>query len=63
MIYDLFIQNQISHTSHTLEWLPISDTDQANPKFDFNYFLLGTHVDSSEKNSVYSSVGKNQDYL
>ena len=46
--YDLFIQNQLRYTSHTLEWLPIGHTDPDNSKFDYQYFLLGTHHDAEE---------------
>ena len=49
--YDLFVQNQLEHTSHTMEWLPISHKDPENDKFDMNYFILGTHVErEGEKN-------------
>ena len=46
--YDVFIQNEIPHTSHSIEWLPISHPDPDNPTFEFNYFLLGTHVGEPE---------------
>ena len=49
LIYDLFIQNTLKQTSHTLEWLPIATTDEENSKFSFNYFLIGTHNDSLEE--------------
>jgi WD40 repeat protein len=47
-IYSLFIQNQIPKTSHTLEWLPISHTDSEHSKFDWNYFVLGTHSEDED---------------
>lgn len=47
-VYSLFIQNQIPKTSHTLEWLPISHSDSDHPKFDWNYFVMGTHSESEE---------------
>ena len=47
--YDLFIQNQLSHTSHSLEHLPsISHVDDQNSKFNFEYFLLGTHTEEED---------------
>ena len=48
--YDLFIQNELPHTSHTLEWLPISHADPEFPEaFEFNYFLIGTHAGEPEQ--------------
>ena len=46
--YDMFIQNEIPHTSHTLQWLPISHPDPEHPDFEFNYFLLGSHAGEPE---------------
>ena len=43
-LYDLYIQNSLQRTSHSLEWLPQSHQDQEHPEFDFNYFLMGTHL-------------------
>ena len=44
LTYDVFVQNELPHTSHSLEWLPISHADPQHAGFEFNYFLLGTHV-------------------
>ena len=52
IVYDLFIQNTLKHTSHTLEWLPIETPDEENSKFSFNYFLIGTHNDSSSNSNT-----------
>ena len=41
-IYDVFTANALEHTSHTLQWLPLV-TDDGN--FEFNHFLIGTHVE------------------
>jgi len=50
--YDLFVQNQVKHTSHTLEWLPITHVDSDDTKFEFQYFLMGTHHDESFEDTV-----------
>ena len=44
LTYDLFVQNELKETSHSLEWLPISHPDPEHDGFEFNYFLLGTHI-------------------
>ena len=54
MTYDLFVQNSFKYTSHSIEWLPISHTDPDNQKFDYQYFLFGTHIDDR-------SEGENQE--
>ena len=50
--YDMFIQNQLSATSHTLEWLPIGHQDPVNTKFDLQYFILGTHIERADDESA-----------
>jgi hypothetical protein len=50
--YDLFVQNQLAHTSHTLEWLPIGHPDPENSKFDLHYFILGTHIEREDDSSA-----------
>ena len=46
--YDLFVQNQLPATSHTLEWLPIGHQDPSHSMFDFHYFILGTHIERED---------------
>lgn len=41
-IYDVLTVNALEHTSHTLQWLPLV-TDDGH--FEFNHFLIGTHVE------------------
>lgn len=41
--YDCFIQNTLSSTSHTLQWLPHRIQDPEFPAFNKEYFLCGTH--------------------
>ena len=48
MTYELFVQNQLKYTSHSLEWLPISHVDPVNQLFDYQYFLLGTHIERED---------------
>lgn len=43
--YDLYIQNSLTKTSHTLEWLNLSHPDTDHSEFDWQYFLIGTHAD------------------
>jgi hypothetical protein len=43
--YDLFIQNSLKRTSHSLEWYNNAHQDKDHPEFDWNYFLIGTHQD------------------
>ena len=50
--YDMFVQNQLSATSHTLEWLPIGHQDPDNKKFDLQYFILGTHIERVDDESA-----------
>ena len=50
LIYDMFVQNQLRHTSHSLEWLP--RVEPAQPGFEYNYFLMGTHVEEDEQEST-----------
>ena len=50
MTYELFVQNQLKYTSHSLEWLPISHVDSVNQLFDYQYFLLGTHIERDGEN-------------
>jgi hypothetical protein len=47
--FDLFIQNTLKATSHSLEWLPIGHQDPDFKDFNQEYFLIGTHheVDQS----------------
>ena len=49
MTYDVFVQNDLKATGHSLEWLPVTVKDSDNHKFEFNYFLLGTHYDDEAK--------------
>lgn len=48
LTYDLFVQNQLKYTSHSLEWLPISHEDPDNQQFDYQYYILGTHIEREE---------------
>jgi hypothetical protein len=50
--YDMFVQNQLPATSHTLEWLPIGHQDPDNKKFDLQYFILGTHIERVDDESA-----------
>jgi hypothetical protein len=43
MTYDLFIQNALAATSHTVQWLSIRTEDKTYPVFNEDYFLVGTH--------------------
>ena len=52
MTYKLFIQNQLKYTAHTVEWLPISKPDTENSKFDWQYFLLGTHKENNDEGAI-----------
>ena len=46
--YDLFVQNQLKRTSHTLEWLDMSQPCKDNSMFNWEYFLLGTHREEQD---------------
>eukprot|EP00347_Sterkiella_histriomuscorum_P005399 403356762 len=41
--YECFIQNTLSSTSHSVQWLPCKREDPENPQFNIQSFLLGTH--------------------
>jgi len=60
MTYDLFVQNELQHTSHSLEWLPISHQDPERKDFEFSYFLLGTHAAEGEESAEPALQAKNQ---
>ena len=55
LTYDFFIQNQLKYTSHTIEWLPQSHLDPSDSNFDVHYFLMGTHIERLEEESVTSN--------
>ncbi len=46
--YDIFVQNSLKSTSHTVQWLPMSETDPEYSQFNRKYFLLGTHNGANE---------------
>jgi len=43
MVHDVFIQNSLTATSHSVQWLPYQEQDPDYPAFTKKYFLLGTH--------------------
>ena len=43
--YDIFVQNTLKSTSHSVQWLPIIESDPEFTQFNRKYFLLGTHND------------------
>ena len=49
LTHGLFIQNQLKHTSHSLEWLPISHVCEFSSKLTTHYFILGTHKEQTEE--------------
>lgn len=51
--YDLFVQNQLTRTSHTLEWLNVGHEDPDNKVFNYEYFLIGTHRDQEVEDKEY----------
>ena len=46
--YDVFIQNSLKSTSHSVQWLPYKLDDNDYPAFTKKYFLLGTHNEDDE---------------
>jgi hypothetical protein len=57
VLYDVFIQNSLKSTSHSVQWLPYQLDDNDYPAFTKKYFLLGTHNEDEEEGD------KNQDSL
>ena len=53
--YDIFIQNILGSTSHTVQWLPYHHDDPDYQQFSREYFLLGTHS-SDENESVAETL-------
>jgi hypothetical protein len=49
--YDIFVQNTLKSTSHTVQWLPISESDPEYSQFNRKYFLLGTHNEAEEEDA------------
>lgn len=47
--YDLFVQNTVDSTSHTLQWLPRREQDPDYADFEFAYFLMGTHNEIEDR--------------
>jgi hypothetical protein len=49
VLYDVFIQNSLKSTSHSVQWLPYHLDDNDYPAFTKKYFLLGTHNEDEEE--------------
>ena len=47
--YDIFVQNNLKATSHSVQWLPVSESDPEYSQFNRKYFLLGTHKESEDE--------------
>ena len=50
--YDVFIDNGLDSTSHSLQWLPNWRHDSHHfAQFNVDYFLYGTHLDEDHPSS------------
>ena len=49
--YDIFMQNTLKSTSHSVQWLPISESDPEYSQFNRKYFLLGTHNEGEDEDA------------
>lgn len=47
--YDIFVQNSLKSTSHSVQWLPHSEADPEFTQFNRKYFLLGTHNEPEQE--------------
>ncbi len=52
VVYDVFIQNQLMSTSHSVQWLPYQEQDPDFPAFTKKFFLLGTHAEEQDEGTV-----------
>ena len=58
--YDVFIQNALNSTTHTVQWLPFRHDDKEYSQFTNEYFLIGTHADEelSQPQQEYIHIAK-----
>ena len=56
VVHDVFIQNHLMSTSHSVQWLPYQEADADYPAFTRKYFLLGTHQEAESDSNTQETV-------
>lgn len=53
--YDVFVQESLETTSHTIEWLNCTKQDPEFANFELNYFLTGTDTEGEASEFILLS--------